>query len=176
MDIAAPAATARNTVESRPPLSWGLRLLALVGALILAGCAGDVEPPPPPTVIVTQITAVDSLNPDSQGRASPLVVRLYELSAAAPFDTADFFDIYDQDRATLGETLVAMDEIRVLPDESKSMTRTLEPRTRFIGVVAAFREVEVSTWRGLAEVPLNRTTPYDLSLGSLSVTIKPAAQ
>ena len=162
-------------VSSVQSLSWGLRALALFGAAVLTGCASEPEPVPvPPTEIVAQVAAVDSLNPDSQGRSSPLVVRLFELTAASPFDTADFFDLYDQDRATLGDSLVAMDEIRVAPSETKTIPRTLDDRTRFIGVVAAFRDVELSSWRGLVEVPLNQTTTFALTLDSLSVSIKPA--
>ena len=148
----------------------------LLSLLLLAGCAGDTEAPPPPTEIVVRIASVESLNPDPQGRASPLVMRLYELSAATPFDRADFFDLFDQDRATLGETLVAQDEVRILPAESKTVRRVLDPRTRHIGILAAFRDVQLSTWRGLVEVPLNAATAYDVKLDSLSVTIRPAVE
>ena len=176
MKIAAFTACRRDTLGAMRPVACGARLLALLGAFALAACAGDDAPPPPPTEIVAQVAAVDSLNPDGQGRASPLVVRLYELTAASPFESADFFDIYDQDQATLGATLVAQDEIRIQPAQTKTVTRTLEDRTRFIGVVAAFRDVELSTWRDIVEVPLNSTTTYDLTLASLRISRKPAAQ
>ncbi len=170
MSIAAFVTFKLEAPNQRRALSKAFRVLALVGAALLPACATE---PPPPTEIIAQVTAVASLNPDSEGRASPLVVRLYELTAASPFESADFFDLYDQDKATLGETFVAVDEIRVLPSESKTITRTLQPTTRFVGVVAAFRDVQLSTWRGLTEVPLNQTTTYDLMLDSLSVSIKP---
>ncbi len=174
MSIAAFVTFRPGTPNQRRTLGKAFRVLALVGAALVSACA--TEEPPPPTVIVAQVSAVASLNPDSEGRASPLVVRLYELTAGSPFDSADFFDLYDQDKATLGETFVAVDEIRVLPSETKTITRTLQPSTRFVGIVAAFRDVQLSTWRGLTEIPLNQTTTYDLMLDSLSVSIKPAQQ
>lgn len=173
MSIAAFVTFRPGTPNRRRALSRVFRVLALVGAALVPGCATEQVAP---TEIIAQVSAVASLNPDSEGRASPLVVRLYELTAGSPFDSADFFDLYDQDKATLGETFVAVDEIRVLPSDSKTITRTLQPTTRFVGIVAAFRDVELSTWRGLVEVPLNQTTTYDLMLDSLSVWIKPVQQ
>lgn len=174
MMIAGPERENPLPLKDRHAIGKALSTLAFLGTLLLSACASE-EPPPPPTMVMAKVSAVESLNPNAESRPSPLVVRLYELTEESPFATADFFDIYDNDQATLGATLVATDEFKILPGGSKSIERTLQPTSRFLGVVAAFREVELSTWRAIVEVPLNQTTAYDLELDSLSVSITPSA-
>ena len=135
----------------RETLTSAVRGLGLLAVLMAAGCASE-EPPPPPTQLQLTLSAVPSLNPDKDGRPSPVVVRLFELTTPTEFNQADFFDLFDKDRATLGEALVATDDLEVLPADQRSLDRTLDPRTRFVGFLAAFREIEVSTWRAIAAV------------------------
>lgn len=159
----------------RDLLMPGVRLLGLLAALAAAGCASE-EPAPPPTRLQVTVSAVPSLNPDADGRPSPVVVRLYELTTASEFDQADFFDLFDKDQATLGAALVASDELEVLPSDQRSVERTLDPRTRFVGFLAAFRDVDLSTWRAVTPVTPNQDNPLTLTLDSLSLSVQEGSQ
>jgi type VI secretion system protein VasD len=160
------------TSAMRWPRPLGLGLLAVV---LVAGCAAE-EAAPPPTELHLALSAVPSLNPDKDGRPSPVVVRLFELTTPTEFNQADFFDLFDNDRATLGDALVATDELEVLPADKRSLDRTLDPRTRFVGFLAAFREVEVSSWRAVAPVTPNAVNALALTLDSLSVSVQEGSQ
>ena len=59
-----------------------LALTALLGA-----CASG---PPEDVVLRGSVEAVDTVNPDGQGRASPLVIKIYQLKANDKFELADF--------------------------------------------------------------------------------------
>jgi len=100
----------------------------------------------PVTLQVTLIASQD-VNPDVRGRASPLSVRILELRSRSAFDAADFFSLYDRDQATLGTELLAKEQYILRPGDTQGYTRKAQAETRFLGVVAAYRDLEGSTWR-----------------------------
>jgi type VI secretion system protein VasD len=110
------------------------------------------KPPPPPPKLSISVVAARRLNPDIRGRASPVVVRLYELKSVAPFDSADFMSLYEKDRSVLGSELVAREEFMLEPGESKAIDKLLAPEVRCLGVVVTFREIERAQWRGVVNL------------------------
>lgn len=130
-------------------------LSGLLVALVLAGCASPpvVEPPPPPITIEVAVNAAADVNPDVSQRASPLVLRLYELGDAEAFAAADFFSIWNKEAATVAAGLVKRHELLVAPAGKAAKSITLDPRVRFVGVAAAFRDIRNAQWRAVIPVP-----------------------
>jgi len=136
-------------------------------ALVLAACSSAKPPPPKPVevprTLEIALQASPSLNPDARERASPVVVRIYELKAPLSFQAADFFALFEKDQATLGADLVAREELQLRPGESRTLSsRELKPEVRALGVFAAFRDLERSQWRtviALPEPPAPTPTP-----------------
>lgn len=124
-----------------------LLVLAVVG---LAGCAS--QPPKPVQTQATLIASAD-VNPDSQGRPSPVVVRIYQLRGDAQFNDAAFFALFDNEKSTLGEDLIMRDERTLFPGQSAPLSLALAPDARFLGVVAAYRDIRSSRWRAVVGVP-----------------------
>ena len=60
---------------------------------------------------------------------------------------------------------------RVSPGQSSPLEKTLADDVRFIGVVAAFRDIERASWRASIPVPAAQTTPVTVSIGARSVTV-----
>lgn len=124
------------------------------------------KPPPAPKPTITELQFIvgENTNPDLRGRPSPIVVRLYELKSLAAFQGADFFGIFERDRESLGAELVMRDEVTLTPGEKRHAVRTLHHDTQYVGVVAAFRDLERARWRVTAPVVLNRTTRMEIRL------------
>lgn len=120
------------------------------GALGLAACASS-----PPKAAPTQATVIASanVNPDSLGRASPVVVRIYQLRGESKFEDAGFFALYDHERRTLGSSLITRDERMVFPGQRLRLDIALSPRARYLGVLAAYRDVRTARWRAVVGVP-----------------------
>jgi type VI secretion system protein VasD len=142
-------------------------LFGLLGALVLAGCASPppAEPPPPPPVTLdVAIAAAADVNPDSSQRASPLVLRVYELEDAEAFATADFFSVWNKESATLAAALVKRHELPVAPAGKTGKQLTLDPRVRFVGVAAAFRDIRNAQWRVVVPVSQDPAGPRAFKL------------
>jgi type VI secretion system protein VasD len=99
------------------------------------------------------ITVAADVNPDSGGRASPIVVRLYQLKEQGAFAASDFFAIYDKEAATLGGGLIGREEYVFNPGEQRELELKLDKDAKFLGVVAAYRDIGNSKWRALTAAP-----------------------
>jgi type VI secretion system protein VasD len=93
------------------------------------------------------------VNPDSQMRPSPIVVRLYQLKDDAAFKAADFYALYDKDQGTLGAALVSREDFEFAPGERHSADMALSTDAQFIGVIAAYRDIRNAQWRTLTAAP-----------------------
>jgi len=144
------------------------RVLLLLGLLLAAGCGSS------PPLLRGAITVDSNVNPDRAGRPSPIVVRVYELKSVAAFNGADFFALFDSEQATLGGELVGREEFQLQPAETRQYQRQLQPDTKFIGVVGAFRDLEQARWRQTVPLPSKSkpTITIGLAARAVSVTVK----
>ena len=131
---------------------WVARVYCLVA---LAGLAGCGSAPPKPVTTKLAITAAADINPDSAGRSSPVVLRVFQLRTEAEFSGAQFFSLYDNEKGALGAALVSRDEFTVQPGQQDERVFPVAPDARFLGVLAAFRD-PAAEWRTLAPVPVKR--------------------
>ena len=92
-----------------------------------------------------------TLNPDIHGRASPVVLRVYELSAWQAFHNSDFFNLYDDAEQLLKGDLLSVKEIVVRPGQPYTHEMNLNPQTRYIGIAAAFRDIQDARWRLISD-------------------------
>lgn len=136
--------------------------LALAGALCLAlSACGALSPftapeRPPPVVVPTalfEVVADKGLNPDEAGKPKPVMLRLYELRAAAAFERSAYLDLQDKDEASLGSDSVKREEFMVQPGEQRTLERKGNPEVRAFGFLAGYRDLERSRWRTTIDAP-----------------------
>lgn len=151
-------------------------LVIVLSALLLGGCGSEPvkeEPKPPPeTKIQVNIAVSDLVNPDINNRASPIVVRLYELNNIGKFEEADFYKIFEDYEGALGSDLVASEKFHFKPGDTQTLGHTVSPDTKYIAVTASFRDFNQSVWRDSIAIEANKTTELEVILERLAVTIK----
>jgi type VI secretion system protein VasD len=151
-------------------------ILAVVGLLTLGliGCGGADAPPP--TRIEGSLVASEDVNPNVRGEPSPVFVRLYELNAETAFANANFFQLYDSDSAVLGGDLQDRTDYVLRPGETVPLIKVLKPETRFLGLVAAYQDIDQETWRAVVPVPPGQTTAVTVALNRLDVAVQASPQ
>ena len=121
--------------------------LALLAALLsLTGCAA-LSPYSDMTKLDLTLNGSDELNPDLNGRPSPIVLRLIELKHPVAFETADFFSLYQRPKEALSPDMVVLEELELRPGEQREMKLSVQPGSRYVGVLAAYRDLPESNWR-----------------------------
>ncbi|CAO3423967.1 T6SS secretion lipoprotein TssJ (VasD) [Azospirillum doebereinerae] len=119
------------------------------------------------------MVGAQGLNPDPNDRPSPVMLRVYQLGPSDAFANADFFQIIDQDKATLGPTLLDRQEIAVAPESSQTITIAPKPDARTLAVAAAFRAYEEAGWRAMAPILPNTKNQWRLDVQARKVTLAP---
>src|ERR1700753_1978990 len=135
--------TVRITREG--PLNRVLSVMLI--ALMLGACASHRANEAVETR--TQLAADGDVNPDLQGRPSPIVVRVFQLRGDAEFSKADFFTLYGHEKEVLGPSLVGVDEYVLHPGEKREARIGMLNDTRYVATIAAFRDISLAKWRVL---------------------------
>ena len=131
---------------------WGVVSAAAHASLVVAPRArADIKIP-------LTIAASTDANPDATGRASPVVLRVYQLKGDASFRSADFFGLFDDEQKVLGPDLLGREEFVLAPAENRDITATISSDARFVGAVAAFRDIRNAQWRALVPGPIKGLT------------------
>lgn len=145
------------------------QILAVLVALVpLVGCS-SLSPYSHITKLNLKLATSDQLNPDLNGRPSPIVVRLFALKHPVAFENADFFSLYERAKETLTPDLVASEEMELRPGEVVELKLSLEPGSRYVGVLAAYRDLSDTQWRYTLQVPALEATDADLTLDQSGV-------
>jgi len=154
-------------------LAFPLRVaLAALLMATLAGCG-----PPKPALIRIGVAVDKDVNPDSKGRARPVVVRVYELKSVSTFSSADFFSLQDKDSETLAADVVSREELQLRPGDTRTLEKPAQPEAKYVAVMAAFRDLERSQWRSAAPLPAKPkgSVPVSITLTGKSVSVAVAA-
>ena len=144
---------------------WAISLASALAA-VLAACASA----PKPTEITGTAQAAANVNPSVSKRPSPVLLRIYELKTATAFNSADFISLYQRDQAELGAEMVGRQELVLDPGASKPLGKMTSPDTRFIGVLAAYRDLDHAQWRSIVAIQPGQKQRVTISVEELTVS------
>ena len=148
-------------------------LVTLVVSWLVAGCGGNPPAPEAPRLpLAITITAEAGLNPDLNGRPSPVTVAILQLKSAEAFAKADYFAIFDPANITLAAEIIGRETLTLQPGEQRTLKLQALPEARFLGVAAAYRDIERATW--LAVAPLGEVAAGDKA-GSVKISLSASA-
>jgi type VI secretion system protein VasD len=143
-------------------------LAALTALLLLAGCS-TLSPYSHVTKLNLKLTASDQLNPDLNGRPSPIVVRLFELRHPVAFENTDFFSLYERAKESLAPDMIATEELELRPGETIDVKLSVAEGSRYVGVLAAYRDLPETKWRYTLQITPVAITEADLTLDQAGI-------
>ncbi|MGF1805386.1 type VI secretion system lipoprotein TssJ [Aliivibrio sifiae] len=128
-------------------------LLIVTLVLVLSGCTmwdqfkESTGITPETSSIELIITADSVLNVREGGQSSPVILRIHELNSPVLFRNLDFFALFENDKAALGDEYIKRYEYQIQPGDVIHEILVLDPETRAIGFSVAFRDINGSSWR-----------------------------
>jgi type VI secretion system protein VasD len=125
----------------------------------------------------TLLSASNDVNPDINGRPSPVVLRVFQLRGAAEFTSAEFAALYSHEKEALGVNLVAIEEFELHPGENLEIRLPMVRDTRYLGAIAAFRDINAAQWRTLQARPsrslfFSERIAISVARGTLTLSVK----
>lgn len=143
---------------------------AVVAALaVLSGCSA-LSPNSDLTKLDLSLQGSDRLNPDLNGRPSPIVIRLLELKHPVAFENADFFSLYQRPKEALSPDLAIQEELELRPGEQRELKLFVQEGSRYVGVLAAYRDLTESSWRFVIPLEHKAQNRIELRLDENGIT------
>ncbi|MCW8348642.1 MULTISPECIES: type VI secretion system lipoprotein TssJ [Vibrio] len=124
-----------------------------IGVILLSGCSmwdqfkESSGITPETSSIELVIEASSNLNQREGGQSSPVILRVHELTSPVLFRSLDFFALFENDKASLGDEYIKRYEYQLQPGDVVSEMLVLDPSTRAVGFSVAFRDINGSSWR-----------------------------
>lgn len=143
-------------------------MLLLLG--LLAGCS-SLSPFSTLTKLDLTLVASDQVNPDLHGRPSPVVIHLLELRHPVAFENADFFSLYGRAEQSLPKDWVSSEELEMRPGQRLTLKLSVSPQSRYVGVLAAYRDLPHVQWRLVVPVTPQRLTRTELVLDQAGIRV-----
>ena len=138
-------------------------LLALPALMLLNGCSSPR--------IGLEVASLPNVNPDSSSRPSPVIVKIYEMRNDLAFRQGDFQTLFMEPMKVLGADLVAADELTFVPGEARTVAYSPMPETRYVGILAAFRQMERARWRAALPVVPEEDNLIRIELNDTSLLV-----
>ena len=140
-------------------------ILALFCMSLTAGCSK-------PRVELA-VASQPNVNPDHSSRPSPVLVKIYELRNDLAFKQAEFTTLFDTPLQVLGADLIATDELVFIPGEARRVAYHPNPNTRFVGIVAGFRQMDRALWRVIKPVDPEEENWVAIELNDATILVVP---
>jgi type VI secretion system protein VasD len=141
-------------------------------SLLLSGCSSSPEKPEtPPTVVQAKIAVSAQANPDINSRASPIVVRIFELKSLGTYNESDFYGLFENYESVLGSDLLGSEQFHLNPGDIHTMKQTTAPGTQFIAVIAAYRDLNQAVWRDYVALPAGKETQIMIIVDKLNISV-----
>ena len=156
-------------------------LFVALTLVLLSGCAST--PAPSAVSVEGSISASNVLNPDRKGGYRPVNIKVFYLKSPEGFGEASFTDLYKYPDAALGGNILDLRSQQVLPGQNIELKEEIPLGLKYIGVIAAFRNLDEASWKDIKPVPEKCFTctgaglwePVNIKLERLSVSIDTGA-
>jgi type VI secretion system protein VasD len=144
--------------------------------LLLSGCSSSPPLPPekaevPPTVVNTKITVSGQVNPDIDNRASPIVVRMFDLKSLGTFNESDFYGLFDNYESVLGSDLLGSEQFHLNPGVYHTLKHSTAPGTQYIALIAAYRDLNQAAWRDYIVLPAGKEIQMMVFVDKLAISV-----
>lgn len=120
-------------------------------SLMVSACASNHKPPKESDEsgekIDVQIIVSPDVNPNLVDQPSPIRLDLYQLSSDGEFKKANYFDLTNNAKETLGDKLIQQNQFMLHPDTVTVLPIKMDSHLKYLGVVASYRDLDNSQWR-----------------------------
>lgn len=125
------------------------------------------------TGVELQFSTSNMVNPDRDGRASPVIVRVYKLADERQFSREDFLNLYEDADNRLGRDLLGTIVLKELaPGELRKERIELEPEVKYVGLLAEFIRYQDAQSIQLVPIVEHRINKVSVSISGTQLRVK----
>ena len=149
-------------------------IFVAVFSLTLMSCAKTRQVLELETSVTLKISTSAAINPDSDGRPSPLFLRVLQLSDKSQFmGNSDFQNLLTNPQQALNGTLLATERFAVSPGQviEKNVVLPISTVT-YVGIIAEFSDYTNASTKLLLPVMRNQDNVFQIYINELNMSIQ----
>ena len=135
----------------------------LLSLLFLNGCSHFTKSDSVNHDVKINVTATPGVNPNIEGRASPVIVKVFALKKDTEFKQSGFFALYGMSSKQHSEDVLAIKTLVLLPGGSQDVIMSLPSGTAFIGAIAAFQNLDDTVWLATNQILRSKVLQIEVS-------------
>lgn len=118
-------------------------------------------------------TAANDINPNTEGRPSPVVVKLFKLADSRQFKQQDFLALYENAKERLGvDLLEAVNLKEFAPNEHRTEQLKLTPDVKYIGILVEYSRYKEAQATMVLPIESYKANAYRVKLSHLNVRLQ----
>lgn len=138
-------------------------ILVAFTVIFLSACAMTREMMDLNTDINLEFFVSSTVNPDSDGRSSPIVVNLLYLRDNRQFEQEDFIALLESPKDRLGKDLIETVRLKeFIPSEVRDVFQVLPEGVKYVGIVAEF--IQYQNAKGTLILPIEAHSANDYTI------------
>lgn len=134
---------------------WLTHCMGIMLCTFLCGCASSDH-------FSLVFKSDQEINPDINGRSSPLDVHVYQLIDSKKFMQVNFFDLYNDAKLALGEDLLEERRLEIKPNQEVKIDFPDNLKSKDLGFLFAYHDLEGAKWREVVTQSNNSPLYIDL--------------
>lgn len=117
-----------------------------------------------------QLLATPDVNPNSDGKPSPIVLQVVKLRDARQFKQEDFLNLFEDAKGRLGNDLIEITKLKeIAPGEKRLEKLALTPDVKFIGILGEYVQYNDADAKAVIKIEPHTTTKATLKIEKLKV-------
>jgi type VI secretion system protein VasD len=142
--------------------SFKFILISLL-VLLMTACAFTREVLDLDTELNIEFSVSSKINPDSDGRSSPIVLNLLYLRDNRQFELEELISLLEAPEDRLGKDLIEMIRLKeFIPSETREFTAVLPEGVNYVGIVAEF--IQYQDAQGTLILPIEQHASNDFMI------------
>lgn len=147
-------------------------ILLSILVVSITGCALTRETLDLTTDINLEFSVSSMVNPDSDGRSSPIVVNLLYLRDNRQFEQEDFIALLESPEDRLGKDLIETIRLKeFIPSEEREVFYILPEGVKYVGIVAEFIQYQDAVGTLILPIEGHSANDYTIILEKDTVSI-----
>lgn len=149
---------------------WMKLVLVVLLAMAISACQTTRRTLNFDTSVALDVDIEQNVNPDSDGRASPVVLRVFMLADDRQFSREEFLNLYENAESRLGKDLIDTVILKEFaPGEQRTEELSLSPEVKYVGLLAEFVQYQRAEALMLLPITDHKKNTYAITLAGTRI-------
>ncbi|WP_133405421.1 type VI secretion system lipoprotein TssJ [Parashewanella tropica] len=148
-------------------------LLVMMLAVLLQGCSLLGFGKPAPKTLTVMVSASYNINPNLKNNATPIKLRVYQLSDSEVFNQASFLNIFNDEQGVLKASLLSVRHLKsIIPGEKYQQVYPLLDGTKYIAILAGFSDYQEANDKAIFPISSDSSQTVNIDIDGINLSIQ----